>query len=263
MSFRQTIFLDTSIQIERYMGPHQERVAIERTLADSETQFVTSNYVLMEFQRSILSNYIYVYNQILANDDWETTAYAIRSGRKGYRPRAMGQCFQILTAVIDKCERNQRHALEFLKIHITQDLSKRFWRNVTKLPDPIVCDLIQSGVTRQTNGNYSVADSCRKATAACHLLDFFAQNKAKLHMVSDYLSKNSNAIKGQGKIQQLVAKVIEELRAVLGQSICWPLGDLIIALQVPAHVSLWSIDADFKSLADALGFSLYDSGQSE
>ena len=82
-------------------------------------------------------------------------------------------------------------------------------------------------------------------------------------MVSDYLSKNSNAIKGQGKIQQLVAKVIEELRAVLGQSICWPLGDLIIALQVPAHVSLWSIDADFKSLADALGFSLYDSGQSE
>jgi hypothetical protein len=55
----------------------------------------------------------------------------------------------------------------------------------------------------------------------------------------------------------LLAAVMTDPRAVLGQAACWPLGDIIIALQVPSGVALWTLDPDFEPLAAALGSSLY------
>ncbi|MEM7533922.1 MAG: hypothetical protein AAF639_17195 [Chloroflexota bacterium] len=257
MSSNPNVFLDTSIQIERFMGPNRKRAAIEEVLADSQTQFITSNYVFMEFQRSVLSNHVTVYNEILAHDDWEMVAYAIRSGQQGFRPRALGQCFQILTKALDICERDRQRSRAFLQFHITIDLPRRFWRNVMKLPDPVVCDLVQHGVRHQTNGSYQIADTCRKATAACHLPDFMTQNRTKLQTISDYLSTHPNVIKNQERVQQLIRTTITTPRSVLGQSVCWPLGDIIIALHVPDGAALWTLDADYEPLADALGFSLY------
>lgn len=46
-------------------------------------------------------------------------------------------------------------------------------------------------------------------------------------------------------------------QAALGQASCWPLGDVIIALQVPAGAALWTLDKDSASLAQALDIPLY------
>jgi len=59
------------------------------------------------------------------------------------------------------------------------------------------------------------------------------------------------------RIEQLLANVIEDSRSALGQSTCWPLGDIIIALQVPSGAMLWTLDKDFEPLATALGIQLY------
>jgi len=84
------LFLDTTIQIERLIGPNPRRVAIECQLAAPELRAITSRYVLMEFQRSVWSDYIRVYNQVLRHDCWETTAQTLRSGILAYRPRSLG-----------------------------------------------------------------------------------------------------------------------------------------------------------------------------
>ncbi|MEM7532510.1 MAG: hypothetical protein AAF639_10055 [Chloroflexota bacterium] len=43
----------------------------------------------------------------------------------------------------------------------------------------------------------------------------------------------------------------------MGQNSCWPLGDIIIALHVPDDAAVWTRDADFEPIAQALGLGLY------
>ncbi len=79
-----SVFLDTSIQIERLIADYAKQVAIERQLAAPEIQAITSHYVLMEFQRSVWSDYIRVYNALLEHKSWDATAHALRTGRLAY-----------------------------------------------------------------------------------------------------------------------------------------------------------------------------------
>ena len=51
MNSKKIVFLDTSIQIERFIGAKQRQAKIEHELKLPDVQFVTSSYVLMEFQR--------------------------------------------------------------------------------------------------------------------------------------------------------------------------------------------------------------------
>ena len=104
-----SVFLDTSIQIERLIADYAKQVAIERQLAAPEIQATTSHYVLMEFQRSVWSDYIHVYNALLQHKSWDATAHALRSGRLAYRPRSLGRCMQILTRimVLSQLERDE------------------------------------------------------------------------------------------------------------------------------------------------------------
>lgn len=62
MNSNPRVFLDTSIQIERLIGPRSHKVAIERQLAMPNFGAMTSHYVLMEFQRTIVADYVRVYN---------------------------------------------------------------------------------------------------------------------------------------------------------------------------------------------------------
>ncbi|MEZ4656956.1 MAG: hypothetical protein R2911_05240 [Caldilineaceae bacterium] len=75
MNSNRRIFLDTSIQVERLIG----QVAIERQLTLPNFGAVTSHYVLMEFQRSVVADYAQVYNQILHSQSWELAAQKLRA----------------------------------------------------------------------------------------------------------------------------------------------------------------------------------------
>ena len=250
------LFLDTTIEIERLIGPNPRRVAIERQLAAPEPQAITSQYVLMEFQRSVWSDYVRVYNQVLRHDGWEAAVQALRAGVQAYRPRSLGRCLQILTQVMVVSRLDRDHGVDLLETQIMRDLPRRFWRHVTPLPDPIGCDLVAAGVRWQSDGAYTVANTCRKESAACHLPDFLADHRSTLRAVADHLAAHSNVVKDQGRVERLLAAALDDPRAALGQAACWLLGDVIIALQVPTDAALRTLDPDFEPLAAALGLQL-------
>lgn len=77
-------------------------------------------------------------------------------------------------------------------------------------------------------------------------------------MTSHYdLSAHPRCIKDQGHVGRLLGEVLLDPHVGLGQSACWPLGDIIIALQLPADTRLWTRDPDFVPLAAVLGIPLY------
>jgi hypothetical protein len=117
--------------------------------------------------------------------------------------------------------------------------------------------LVNLGIRPQPSGQFDIANTCRKETATCLLPAFLAQQSNRLDSLAAYLAAHPRAIKDQARVERLLAAVSQNPRVALGQSACWPLGDVILALQVPTNVSLWTLDADFQPLAEALGIRLY------
>ncbi|MEZ4707278.1 MAG: hypothetical protein R3A44_08735 [Caldilineaceae bacterium] len=257
MNSSRRIFLDTSVQVERLIGPPAHKVAIERLLTIPNFGAVTSHYVLMEFQRSVVADYVHVYNQILHSESWELAAQKLRSGAAAQRPRSLGRCLQILTEVMVQSQLDRADALSLLHITIRYGLRRRFWQYVAPIDDAIECDLVAAGTTNAQDGSYAVAASCRKQTAACLLPAFLAENAGKLQILLDYLTAHAQCIKDQIRVEQALRKILLDPRDALGQRSCWPVGDIIIALQVPPDAALWTRDPDFAPLAAALGITLY------
>jgi len=257
MNSKSAVFLDTSIQIERFVGPASNRQLIEQQLALPSFHAVTSHYVLMEFQRSVVADYVRVYNQILRFDLWHETAQALHLGAIARRPRALGRCLQILTEVMVQSQLDRTTALQLLQLEIKRNLLRRFWHHVTPLPDTIVCDLVVSGMPTHADTSFTVADTCRKERATCHLPSLLTDQRDRLLTLLDYLTAHPRSIKDQPRVEQRLRTALSDPRAALGQSACWPLGDLIIALQIPPNTALWTRDPDFAPLATALEIPLY------
>ncbi|MEZ4865415.1 MAG: hypothetical protein R3C14_29165 [Caldilineaceae bacterium] len=179
-------------------------------------------------------------------------------GQRGFRSRSAVRCTQILGLLYNDSQADWRYAQLLVEQALRRRLRLLFWTHVTSLPDPIVCDLVLTGIIRLPTGDYDVAASCRKESAACHLPDFLAEHQTELQAIADYLAAHPRAIKDQRRVQRLLAAVLEDPRTSLGQTSCWPLGDVIIILQVPTGAALWTLDADFVQLAAVLGIPLYD-----
>lgn len=257
MNSNRRVFLDTSVQVERLIGPPAHKAAIERQLMMPDFGAVTSHYVLMEFQRSVMADYVQVYNQILYRQTWELVAQSLRSSGTAQRPRALGRCLQILTEVMVQSQLDRVDALNLLQVTIRYGLRRRFWQYVAPIDDAIRCDLVAAGPKMGHDGSYAVPASCRKQTAACLLPAFLAAHTRKLHTLLDYLTAHSQCIKDQPRVEQSLRKVLLDPQAALGQRTCWPLGDIIIALQIPPNTALWTRDPDFVPVAAALEIPLY------
>lgn len=83
------------------------------------------------------------------------------------------------------------------------------------------------------------------------------EQREKLLAIAEYLTAHPKCIKQQDRVELYLAKVLADPQAVLGQSTCWPLGDIIIAIQVPDDAMVWTLDSDFAPLVSALGLQLY------
>ncbi|MEM7536923.1 MAG: hypothetical protein AAF639_32395 [Chloroflexota bacterium] len=194
-----------------------------------------------------------------AQPDWGQLFWHLLEGPRSFRPRSATRCTKIIGKLYTDSDGNYELAREFIGYHLTRGLKQRFWRNVSQQPDPIVCDLVTAGITRQADNSFSVADSCRKDTAACHLPTFLHENYSRLQSLVTYLDAHKQVIKDQVRLEKVLLAVSENPQAALGQGVCWPLGDIIIALQVPDDALIWTLDADFELLATVLGLRIYES----
>lgn len=252
------VFIETSIQIACILTEKSTRERIEKGISQPDIEFVTNHYVFMEDQRSLIADFAYVH---WAFQQARTPGEALRlvfSSSRGYRARSLVRCGQIASLAYGEREVIQlSDATALLELYLQLLLKRTFWHHVTALPDFIHCDLVAIGVNRQQGNPYSVADSCRKESAACHLPDFLAEQRSRISLLADYLARHPRAIKDQARVERLLASIQADPRNALGQTTCWPLGDIIILLQVPDDCAIWTLDPDFAPLAQALALNLY------
>ncbi len=257
----ERIFLDTSLQIQRILDSQDVIRAIDQCLGRENVRAMTSQYVLMEYQRSLLADFAHVHRQFITATSLRDAISWIASGQHSFQTRSLIRCIHIAGLAMGAQSFTSRQMVEdMLSLYLHSILPGRFYHCVTMLPDSIHCDLLKDGVQRVSDGSYTVADHCRKEKASCHLPEFLAEQRPKLQAVADYLSVHPNVIKHQERTEHILADILIDPRAALGQTACWLLGDIIIALHIPSGTALWTLDSDFEALSAALGLQLYTPG---
>ncbi len=209
----QTIFLDTSLQTERILAEPKAFEAVEAQLGRPHIEAITTSYVWMEFQCTIVDDYAHIHRIMHKHQGWSATITHLLDGSRSFRPRAAVRCTKIIGRLYRQSYQDWTFARELLGEQIERQLKDHFWHHVTPLPDSIGCDLVRNGVTIQPDDTYTVAATCRKEHAACHLPAFLSEKQAELRAIADYLAAHPNVIKGQGRVAQLLTAILSDQRA--------------------------------------------------
>lgn len=212
----QVVFLDTSVQIQRTLSDLPEAEAINALLAASSIQFVTSAYVWMEYQRSVVADFAHVYQLMVRYEDWGALFAHVLDGERAFRPRSAVRCTKIIGRYYAASERNWEVARYAIAEQLRSRLQQEFWLHVSSVSDPISCDLVKTGIVRQPDLTYTVAASCRKEEAACYLPAFLAAHQDRLRTLADYLATHPHSIKDQSRLERLLTAILADPRAAFG-----------------------------------------------
>ena len=269
MNNRGQIFLETSIQVERLI--HLERKpAIMYNLLGK--QLHTSCYVFAEFRRTFLVDFRFLYSVV--KDQWDGS---------GEREMRLSDLLDALSRV--RAVRSERRFRRFF--WIVSDLLRCFGDDPVPVSDVLEWLDEQSDAFTEEfflvdssgfNGKVETLEyhcssncdlarddrdlsrmRCRREEARCPLPQFLLAHKEHLRAILSAFENapsNKRDNRAMGVLQQLLAS--NDFEKVKGQHNCWRLGDIIVALEAPENVPIYTLDDHFDAICKALGKERYE-----
>jgi hypothetical protein len=269
MSTYPAVFLETSIQIDRFMWRERNPVILYNLL---DKQVHTSCYVFAEFRRTLLRDLRFVYSvtkdQWGAGDEREmclSDLLDILSRARGVRSERRFRRFLWIASDLLRCFGNDpvpvSDVLEWLDEHIDIFAEEFFLMDFPEFNGKVEeveyhcssdCDLAKDDRNLDRI-------RCRRGEARCSLSELLEAHKEHLRAILDAF-ENAASIKqdnrAMGVLQRLLAS--NDFEKAKGQRNCWPLGDTIIALEVPENVPVYTLDHHFDVICEALGKEQYE-----
>lgn len=264
------VFLETTIQIDRFLESPERRTEIRKNLVGKE--LCTSTYVWMEFRRTLLKDLFYVHSTV--DSERSTTADRMLSldrllremlQRRGeHTGRRIDRSCKIIAWIMETFQHTRikkSKILEFLSAQL-DELPEEFYE-VEPMEEGEILEVHCSNLTNCTlvlTGKYY----CRREEACCQLPSILAEHADvldKVRQVFDPAAGASTAKHRQPKTAEAAKRVMKEpvdWHLAKGQENCWPLGDTIIALESPADAALYTTDHHYDVICPIVGRVLYD-----
>jgi len=253
------IFLDNTIQVERIIVPSR-RAIIQPHLTDENTSVRSSTYLLMEYRRTVVADFIAAYNLVQSHEQLGAAVANISSGRAKFSKRMIERRQKILGMAMVDCEDADESltklgVLRILELYLEGGLERRFMENISTLTNATDCDLAKYPLVQRADGYYKLTTTCNKKHVRCQLPAFLQQNAHNLQRIEQFIKQHA-ATEYQELLEKL-AQVTADFSRAKGQRTCWRLGDIIIALEAPEDALIYTTDKDFKTICTALGKKLY------
>lgn len=259
------VFLETTIQIDRFLESRERRVEIRKNLVGKE--LCTSSYVRMEFQRTILKDLDYVLSTVdsepvMTVDRKVSLERLLREvlRRQGeHAGRRIDRCCKIIAWLMEVFEHSlvkKAKIIEFLNDQM-EDLRDEFFEvDLTAEGGEIVnvncsdftdCTLVKTGKCH-----------CRREEAQCQLPGFLAKNAYVLEEVKRAFEAVAKQPTMTSSATRILTSEPVNWNLAKGQGNCWPLGDTIIALESPPDSALYTTDRHYDVICPIVGRFLYD-----
>jgi hypothetical protein len=253
------LFLDTTIQHERALAGLLRRRELAVQLQG--TRLWTSSYVWMEFRRTVLQTTAYL--QQVVREMTEAGASEIAFGelsrrltqdpRLRFRPRARERAWEVYAGLVDAFAETYVPAgqlMDALGQMLEWRFPRRFFAGIDHYLTTTDCDLARPEVL--VGDQIHTRLSCHARRAHCALVSHLERHRKELQALAE-------AMRGAAEedydpaTQRALQNILEDPRRALGERTCWPLGDIIIALEIPPQVALFTTDHHFDLLCRVLG----------
>ncbi len=250
MSTGQRIFLDTTIQIERVTATRARQIEIEHALAG--VQVLTSTYVLGEYLRTLVQDALVLYNLVNTTEhlyDVETRMANLLNKRSASR------CLLLWASLHRSGIYERAKLLRTLRVYIDYGLANRFMAGIDELLNTTACGLAQEQPVPY-GATYQLRTQCTRRVVECELAERLAEQPALIHILADGLQDHAEA--ALARMAHLCTQILADPQVARGRNCTWYLGDLVIALEMPADALLYTTNhRHFAPICDLLGKQLY------
>lgn len=261
---KPTIFLDTTIQIDRIAGSAKRQVQLEKELANY--RLITSTYVLGEYLRTIVKDAIYLYGLV---DKSTYLDEVITDLGRHPNKRESSRMMMILGGLLRSGRvvppsfqlQTRSDFQERLSRYIEIGLLKHFMVGIIELVDTTQCGLARErpqlvALPAGDLLSYQLRSQCIRRVRECDLAEQMAIWRPERKALANGLTRESDPV--LVRMGQLARQISEDPVIARGRNCTWYLGDLVIALELPADVPLYTTNVrHFAPILAILGKKLY------
>ena len=267
MSEEKTLFLETTIQIERVAARRARQTSLRRELASY--RLVTSTYVLGEYVRTLVKDAVRLHRLVAAHmhlDDVMTAIGQHPNKREASRMLLIGGAVMRSSDDWEKVQDTDIRAnlLDRLSRFTEFVLLNRFLGGIDELLDITACGLArerpivwQAGQGIRGEELYRLRSQCVRRVRECDLAERMTEWRPELKALAEGLSgRDDPALARMGK---LAHQVLDDPTLARGRNCTWYLADLIIALELPPEMPLYTTNRrHFEPILAILGKSLHN-----
>ncbi|MBC8521566.1 MAG: hypothetical protein H8D26_06215 [Methanomicrobia archaeon] len=233
------LFLETTIQIERIFGRKSEDIF--EFLRDKEV--LTSNYVLMEFKKTIIKDCTALYTYLKEEKSLSNTFKRLARLRS-HEHRIASRIFLILSELTKDTKEDEK-ILEKLEDLIESELLEYFFYMVNVI-DETKCGLANEEVHK--NETYSLNLRCRRNEKNCEIEEFVARNKEEFKKLLNDLQ----AHKEFERSCRVIEEILKDCEKARGKTNCWKLSDFIISIEAPKNYKIFTTDHHYEQICNSL-----------
>jgi len=233
------LFLETSIQIKKIFGYKRDKIL--DFIKDKET--VTSTYVLMEFNRRVIKDCIYLHSLLREERYVGDVIRRVNELPKEWE-RKRNICNLILGSISDggDLENTERAAIK-LKRFIDYQLKTHFLYGISTIIYETNCDLAKEDIIER-NDKYFLNTTCKQAEMRCKIKNFIEDHKKEFEDILNGLKTESEF----KKVCDVLEEVLNEPEKAMGKYCNKILGDCIISVEAPKDYKIFTTDHHYLAI---------------
>ena len=244
------LFLETTIQIERVIGPQNERDKIR--LSVKGHRVCTSGHVLGEYKRTLIQDAIVFLNLVKTSPN---VGEAVKRLAK-YRP--YGRKFSRTMTLLETLGRDgdKENTIDRLEQFIEWRAIDYFWEDVDRsyFRDEVRCVLRSWQPEVSGDGSYNTDGlRCLKNNPPhCEIKDFICDHKDDLEMLAVAVCRHERT--NVRRAAQALTSILADDDVPFGErSNCPAISDALIVLEAPSEAAIYTTDGDVKAICAVLG----------
>ena len=229
------VFLDTTIQIARFVHSPEIKSRVEQRLGQYHVK-VTSSVVKQEFKRRLLREAAYLLEKLARLGSYQKVMRHVSDVLPVQQNRKRNICIQALETIDENdtdLDRTDRMKL-YLRSLLTDGLSQ-FDESVDSVLAGCGCSLAKAPIreVRKYERYDFGTDKCSRTKAECGVIEFLHQNDARLRNILGVLRSLSPKDKSieLRQAEEFIKSVLADARCARELNPCSVVGDLLIALE--------------------------------
>jgi hypothetical protein len=257
------LFLETTIQIERFSAHREEKEKIDKIISQF-SQILSSTYVKMEFRRRFIQDLVYLYNEaLLGAQTFADVFLRIDKLNSDYHKRKIKGIIASLCRFFSDTKEEEisgpwgKGLLEKAVAYFRQAIEiawERFDEKIDILLNETDCSHAKTGPVLTEEKFDNRMSKCKKADIRCKIVKFFVQNNETFRKIYERLSKMGYLDDEQGKVKNILEKALKYPENMADRQNCWNCGDAIIAGESPEDAVLFTTNIKhFEPMCSEIG----------